>query len=80
VQFDVKTGKKKVLAFLHEVFWEKHGYALDGCFGSALDEKGERFFISWDGFRRGHPRGMEACSLTVVHIPAAERKTTDEHR
>jgi hypothetical protein len=73
VQFDVQTGKKKVLAFLHELFWEKHGYALDGSFGSALDEKGERFFISWDGFRKGQPRGMESCSLTVVYIPASER-------
>ena len=73
VQYDVQTGKKKVLAFLHELFWEKYGYALDGSFGSALDEKGERLFISWDGWRKGQPRGWESCSLTVLHIPASER-------
>jgi hypothetical protein len=73
VQFDLKTSQRKVIAFLHGHFWEKYGYALDGSFGSALDEKGERFFISWDGWRKGQPRGWESCSMTVVHIPASER-------
>jgi hypothetical protein len=73
VQFDLKTGRRKVLAFLHQVFWEKYGYALDGSFGSALDAKGERLFVSWDGWRKGQPRGWESCSLTVVHIPQSER-------
>ncbi len=74
VQYDLRTGKRKVLAFLHSHFWEKYGYALDGSFGSALDAKGERLFISWDGWRKGQPRGWESAALTVVHIPASERK------
>ena len=73
VQFDLRTNRRKVLAFLHDTFWEKYGYALDGSFGNALDEKGERFFISWDGWRKGQPRGTETCALTVLHIPASER-------
>ena len=73
VQIDLKTGKRKVLAFLHDLFWDKYGYALDGSFGSALDERGERLFISWDGFRRGQPRGTESAAITVLHIPAEER-------
>lgn len=73
VQYDLQTGKKKVLAFLHDVFWEKCDYALDGSFGNALDEKGERFFISWDGWRKGQPRGWESAAITVLHIPAEER-------
>ncbi len=73
VQLDLRSGQRKVLCFLHEHFWEKYGYALDGSFGSALDEKGERLFISWDGWRRGQPRGWETCALTVVHIPPEER-------
>ena len=39
VQYDLRTGKRKVLAFLHQHFWDKVGYALDGSFGNALDEK-----------------------------------------
>jgi hypothetical protein len=74
VQYDIRTGQRKVLAFLHQHFWDKYGYALDGSFGNALDEKGERLFISWDGWRKGHPRGWETAALTVVHIPSSERK------
>lgn len=73
VQFDLKTGQRKVLAFLHDLFWNKYDFALDGSFGNALDERGERFFISWDGFRRGQPRGTESAAITVLHIPAEER-------
>jgi hypothetical protein len=73
VQYDVKTGRSKVVAFLHKHFWDKYGYALDGSFGSALDEKGERLFISWDGWRKGQPRGWESAAITVLHIPASER-------
>ncbi len=73
VQFDVKTRKLKVIAFLHKLFWDKYAYALDGSFGSALDDKGEKLYISWDGWREGQPRGWESASITVVHIPQSER-------
>ena len=74
VQYDLNTSERKVLGFLHEHFWEKYGYALDGSFSSALDEKGERLFICWDGWRKGQPRGWETAAITVVHIPASERQ------
>lgn len=77
VQYDTQTNQRKVLGFLHATFWEKYGYALDGSFSSALDEKGERLFVSWDGWRKGQPRGWESCSLTVIHIPASERVISD---
>jgi hypothetical protein len=73
VQYDLHTGRRKVLAFLYQHFWDRYGYALDGSFGSALDEKGERLFISWDGWRKGQPRGWESAALTVLSIPATER-------
>jgi len=74
VQYDVKTGRRKVIAFLHAFFKERYGYSLDGCFCSVLDPAGERLFISWDGWRDGQPRGMESCALTVVTIPESERR------
>jgi hypothetical protein len=73
VQFDVKTRTRKVIAFLHAFYFEKYGYTLDGTFSSALDPKGERLYITWNGMRKGQPRGWESCALTVVHIPASER-------
>lgn len=78
VQFDLQRKQRKVLGFLHATFWKEHGYALDGSFSSALDEKGERLFVSWDGWRKGQPRGCETASLTVVHIPASERVIGDK--
>lgn len=74
VQYDTKTGKKKVLCFLYQHFWDKYEYCLDGSFGSAVDEKGERIFISWDGWRKGTPRAWETTTVTVVHIPESERR------
>lgn len=73
VQYDVKTGRRKVLAFLDKFFQKKYGYHLDGCFCCVLDERGETLYISWDGWREGQPRGMESSALTVVHISASER-------
>lgn len=73
VQYDVKTGKRKVLAFLYQTFWDKYKFGLYGSFGNALDEKGERFFISWDGNREG-AKPPETCGITVLHIPAEERR------
>ena len=73
VQYDVKTGRRKVLAFLYDTFWQKYKFGLYGSFGNALDAKGERFFISWDGNREGS-KPPESVALTVIHIPAEERK------
>lgn len=72
VQFDVKTRKRKILAFLHPFYYEKYGYMLDGTFSSALDPKGEKLYITWNGKRKGS-KAWESCALTVVHIPASER-------
>lgn len=74
VQFDVLTRKRKVIAFLHRAFRDACGYNLDGCFCSVLDEKGEKLYVSWDGWREGQPGPrMESSALTVIEIPESER-------
>jgi len=72
VQFDVKTRKRKVIAFLHPFYANTVGYTLEGTFGSALDPKGEKLYVTWNGQRKGS-KGWESCALTVIHIPASER-------
>jgi len=78
VQFDVKTGKKKVLAFLHPFYKDKYGYTLLGTFGSALSEDGSKLYVTWNGNRGGadrrgrHP--FDTCAMTVIHIPESERR------
>ncbi len=77
VQFDVKMGKKKVLAFLHPFYRDKYGYTPLGTFGSAVDPKGDKLYITWNGNRGGaDTRGrlrFDTCALTVIHIPESER-------
>jgi hypothetical protein len=73
VQYDTKRGTLKVLCFLHKFYQKNYGYNPDGCFCSVLDEKGERLFVSWDGWREGQPRGWESCMLSVIEIPESER-------
>ena len=74
VQYDVKAKKRKVIAFLNPFYSATVGYTLEGTFSSALDPKGEKLYITWNGQRKGQPKGWESCALTVVHIPASERQ------
>jgi hypothetical protein len=75
VQFDVKTRKAKVLAFLYDFYHKKYGYTLDGTFSTALDEKGETLYVTWNGMRDNAPKkGWESCAMTAIHIPESERQ------
>ena len=78
VQFDVKTRKKKVIAFLHPFYKKKYGYVPLGTFGSAIDPQGDKLYVTWNGNRRGPDRrgrlGFDTCALTVIHIPESERQ------
>lgn len=79
VQFDVRTRRKKVIAFLHPFYSKKYGYVPMGTFGSALDPAGDKLYITWNGNRGGRDeRGrwrFDTCALTVVHIPESERRS-----
>ena len=78
VQFDVETGRKKVIAFLHPFYKQKYGYTPLGTFGSAVDPAGDKLYVTWNGNRGGQDkRGrtpFDTCALTVIHIPESERK------
>ena len=74
VQYDLKFKKRKVLAFLYAYYLKKLKYNLEGTFCSVLGPKGEKLYVSWDGWREGHSRrSAESSALTVIHIPASER-------
>ncbi|QDV36195.1 hypothetical protein ElP_41120 [Tautonia plasticadhaerens] len=72
VQFDVETGRKRVLAFLDPFYQERYGLRLKGSYGSALSADGERLYVTWNVSRGG--RAWDSCALTVIHIPEAERR------
>jgi hypothetical protein len=71
VQFDVKTGRRKVIAFLEPFFTKTYGFTLKGTYSTAIDPAGDKIYITWN-ISRG-TRAWDCCGLTVVHIPETER-------
>jgi len=71
VQFDVKTKQRKVIAFLTPFYREKYGCTPVGTFSSAIDEKGETLYVTWNVNRSG--KAWDCVALTAIHIPASER-------
>jgi len=72
IQFDVKTKQKKVIAFLHPFYQDKYGCTLKGTYSTAVDEKGEKLYVTWNANRGS--KAWDTCALTVIHIPQSERK------
>ena len=79
VQYDLKTGTRKVICFLAAFCEKQTGFIPMGSYCSAASGDGSKVFISWMG-NRGGPEGkakkvkFNTCALTVVNIPASERK------
>jgi hypothetical protein len=71
VQFDVRTGHKKVIAFLEPFYSSQHGLTLKGTYSTAIDPAGDKLYITWN-VSRG-TRAWDCCGLTVIHIPESER-------
>ncbi len=79
VQYDTRTGARKVIAFPFPYYREKYGYITGGTYSAVLDDKGERLCILWNGaFTDIKPNGKADtfghCSVMLVHIPESERR------
>ncbi len=72
VQMDTRTGSRKVIAFLAKHFTAKAGCTPKGTYSLAVDDRGERLFITWNSSRGS--RNWDCCALTVIHIPESERR------
>jgi hypothetical protein len=78
VQYDVRTNRRKVIAFLSPYYHRKYDYTPSGAYGVAVSPDGGRVYITWNGARgadgsRKRVR-WNTCAFMVVHIPASERK------
>ena len=73
VQFDVKTGRKKVIAFLEPFYTKRYGFTLKGTYATAIDPAGDKLYVTWNVSRGG--RAWDCCGMTVIHIPESERIT-----
>ncbi len=76
VQFDTRTGRKKVLAFLRDFYLERYGYGPGGVYGIELDEEGENVFFYTNGRFTTLDRGCSYGRPAIFHvtIPESERR------
>jgi hypothetical protein len=71
VQYDTKTGQRKVIAFLHPFYQEKYGCTLRGTYSTAVDPAGDKVYVTFN-VSRG-TKAWDCCGLAVIHIPESER-------
>lgn len=72
VQFDVQSRQRKVIAFLHPFYQEKHGLIPKGTYSVAADPSGKRVFVTWNISRSG--KVWDSVAVTTIHIPSEERE------
>lgn len=77
VQYEIASGRRKVLAFLNEPLRQKLRYHTGGTYNLQIDPAGEHLFLTFNGAPVA-PKGakQEAFgqpSMVVVHIPSSER-------
>ena len=82
VQYDTRTGTKRVLAFMYPYYYEKYGYTPGGTFSIKLDSNGERLFVLWNGAFVDIEEQVKQNSIDVfgnnavmlIHIPETMRR------
>ena len=80
VQYEIATGRRKVLAFLAEAFEQEYGYVPAGTYGVKLSADGSTLYVNFNGhaadsIRPAHmrPNGFGLCAFAAIHIPESER-------
>jgi len=74
VQYDVKTGRKKAIAFLQDYYFETYGYwPGSAVYGLEISNDGSFVVIAENGTFEGRGKSFGHPALTIVTIPAEER-------
>lgn len=80
VQYEIATGKRRVLAFLAGAFEKEHDYIPAGTYGMKLSADGGTLYVNFNGHAGDRtrpkpmkPNGFGLCAFAAVHIPASER-------
>ena len=80
IQYEIKTGTRKVLAFLAEGLKEKTGFVPGGTYGIKLSKGGGTLYVNFNGHAAEHlrpsrmkPIGFGLCAFAAIHIPESER-------
>lgn len=80
VQYNVKTGKRKVLAFLQDAVLGKTGYVPCGTYGVKLSADNATLYVNLNGHATEKLRlpkmpsnGFGLTAFMALHIPVSER-------
>jgi hypothetical protein len=82
VQYEIATGKRKVIAFLRDALQEKARYTPGGSYGVKLSADGSTLYANLNGHATDpavrHPKMREnsfgLTGFVAIHIPEEERK------
>lgn len=79
VQYEIATGKRKVLAFLAGAFEQAHEYVPAGTYGVKISADGGTLYVNFNGHptknlpKHLRPNGFGLCSFAAIQIPRSER-------
>lgn len=80
IQYEIATGRRKVLAFLAKAFEQEHDYVPAGTYGMKVSADGGTLYVNFNGHpgERNRPKnikpiGFGLCGFAAIHIPASER-------
>ena len=80
IQYEIATGRRKVLAFLAPAFEQAHHYVPAGTYGVKLSTDGGTLYVNFNGhpapkFRPKTMRenGFGLTAFAAIHIPREER-------
>lgn len=80
VQYEIATGRRKVLAFLAAAFEKEYDYVPAGTYGMKVSADGGTLYVNFNGHagdksRPAHmkPNGFGLCAFAAIHVPASER-------
>jgi hypothetical protein len=82
MQYEIATGRRKVLAFLADVCEKECDYVPGGTYGLKLSADGSTIYANLNGHASDRIRptsmktkGFGLCAFAAIHIPESERTT-----
>lgn len=80
MQYEIASGRRKVIAFLAPAFEEAHDYVPAGTYGTKISADGGTLFVNFNGHaadrirpRVMRPNGFGLTGFAAIHIPRSER-------
>jgi sugar lactone lactonase YvrE len=81
IQYNIASGKRKVIAFLSDVLADKFGFVPGGTYGVKLSDDGGTLYVNFNGHpidanrpAKMKPIGFGVTAFAAIHIPESERR------